>query len=145
MTTVAWDGKMLAADRRATSQGMAYEVCKLHRTPDGRLLAGAGYAGLIGRMFAWLDNPERDWNARPAEQASDDYVFIIEITTAAEIRLHGRYGEETTTSPFTASGSGRDYAMAAMACGKTAAEAVEIAARFDIGTGGGVDTLTLGA
>jgi ATP-dependent protease HslVU (ClpYQ) peptidase subunit len=46
-------------------------------------------------------------------------------------------------SPQTAIGTGRDYALAAMHCGSTAAEAVAIAALFDPGTGGGVDTVTL--
>lgn len=42
-------------------------------------------------------------------------------------------------------GSGADYARAAMALGKTAAEAVAVAARFDLYTGFGVDTLRLRA
>jgi hypothetical protein len=43
--------------------------------------------------------------------------------------------------PPCAIGSGMDFALAAMACGKTAAEAVEIAARFDPNTGGRVDVI----
>lgn len=47
--------------------------------------------------------------------------------------------DETTTSyeifePFYAIGSGRDFAIAAMALGKSALEAVELASRFDIWT-----------
>ncbi len=45
--------------------------------------------------------------------------------------------------PFAAIGSGSGIALGAMAAGKTAAEAVEIAARFDSGTGNGVDVLEL--
>jgi ATP-dependent protease HslVU (ClpYQ) peptidase subunit len=41
----------------------------------------------------------------------------------------------------TATGSGRDYALAAMHCGKTAREAVEIACLFETGCGNGVDEL----
>ena len=43
----------------------------------------------------------------------------------------------------TAIGSGGDFARAAMACGRTAAQAVEMAALFDSGTGNGIDTLAL--
>lgn len=43
--------------------------------------------------------------------------------------------------PFWAAGSGADYAMGAMAAGKDAKEAVEIACRFDINCGLGVDVL----
>lgn len=45
--------------------------------------------------------------------------------------------------PFVAVGSGRDYAMAVMALGHDATRAVEIAARFDPGTGNGVDGMRL--
>lgn len=40
-------------------------------------------------------------------------------------------------------GSGSHFALAAMACGKTAVEAVRLAARFDPGTGGRVESITL--
>lgn len=38
-------------------------------------------------------------------------------------------------------GSGRDFAIAAMHCGKTAREAVEIASLYENGCGNGVDVL----
>ena len=45
--------------------------------------------------------------------------------------------------PFMAWGAGRDFALAALYLGKTAAEAVEIACHFDSSCGNGVDVLEL--
>ena len=42
---------------------------------------------------------------------------------------------------FVADGSGRDFAIAAMALGRTARQAVALAARFDVYTGGGIDSI----
>ena len=37
MTTIAWDGTTLAADRRITSGTVTYSTTKIRRTSDGRL------------------------------------------------------------------------------------------------------------
>jgi ATP-dependent protease HslVU (ClpYQ) peptidase subunit len=50
---------------------------------------------------------------------------------------------ETVEHGFWAFGSGRDFAIAAMACGKSAREAVEIACQFDTGCGLGVDVMQI--
>lgn len=46
---------------------------------------------------------------------------------------------------FMAWGSGRDFALGAMACGKSACEAVEVACKFDTGCGNGIDAIVLDA
>ena len=43
--------------------------------------------------------------------------------------------------PFYAVGSGRDFAIGAMHCGKTPAEAVEIASKYDLKTGMEIDVV----
>jgi hypothetical protein len=57
------------------------------------------------------------------------------------IWMHNRETRWKAEDDFVAVGSGRDYAMAAMALGHTARVGVEIASRFDPGTGNGVDEL----
>ena len=47
--------------------------------------------------------------------------------------------------PFCAIGSGRDFALAAMALGHSAIEAVTVAGRFDTASGNGFDALPLTA
>lgn len=44
---------------------------------------------------------------------------------------------------FSAFGSGCDFAMLAMTCGKNAIEAVQLASQYDIYTGCGVDHVTV--
>ncbi len=139
MTTIAWDGRTLAGDRRGNAAGMAYEVCKLRRTGDGRLLGFSGDIGVGMLMLDWLDRG----GARPPQQDTERWATVLEITPDGACWCHGRDARWRIEQPFFAIGSGRDFALAAMALGRTAAEAVDLAARFDTGTGNGVDALAL--
>jgi hypothetical protein len=139
MTTIAWDGRTLAGDRRGNAAGMAYEVCKLRRTADGRLLGFSGDIGVGMLMLEWLDRG----GARPPQQDTDRWATVLEITPDGACWCHGRDARWRIEQPFFAIGSGRDFALAAMALGRTAPEAVDLAARFDTGTGNGVDALAL--
>ena len=141
MTTIAWDGRTLAGDRRGNAAGMAYEVCKLRRTGDGRLLGFSGDIGVGMLMLDWLDRG----GTRPPQQDSDRWATLLEITPDGACWCHGRDAHWRIEQPFFAIGSGRDFVLAAMALGRTAMEAVDLAARFDTGTGNGVDALALEA
>jgi 20S proteasome alpha/beta subunit len=141
MTTIAWDGSMLAGDRRANASGMAYETSKVRRAGDGRLLGFAGEIGVGNLMLDWLDRG----GARPAAQDTERWVTVLEVTPDGTCWCHGRDARWKVEQPFFAVGSGRDFALAAMALGQDAERAVEIAARFDTGTGNGVDVLRLEA
>jgi hypothetical protein len=138
LTTVAWDGKTLAADRRMAGW---MDACKVFHLKDGRVLSGAGYMDELAEVAAWLDagGDDRD---KPVVSDDDDtctdYLLIdgdtcYWLTTPFLRPIEVRDG-------MAAVGSGSRYALGAMAAGKTAAEAVAIAARFDPNTGGGVDT-----
>lgn len=139
MTTIAWDGQFLAGDRRGNSAGMAYEVTKVRRTQDGRLLGFCGDIGVGMLMLDWLEKG----GTRPEQQDSDRWVTVLEIDPDGTCWCHGRDSRWRIEQGFFAIGSGRDFALAALALGKNAAEAVELAARFDTGTGNGVDALPL--
>jgi hypothetical protein len=141
MTTIAWDGTSLAGDRRGNSGGMAYEITKVRRTADGRLLAFSGEVGVGTLMLDWLDRG----GPRPPAQDSERWATVLEIDLDGSCWCHGRDARWKVEQPFFAIGSGRDFALAAMALGRSAAEAVEVAARFDTGTGNGVDVLALAA
>lgn len=145
MTTIAWDGKTLAADRRAVRSNLPYTVIKLRRTKDGRFLAGAGDIGVTIAMLDWLSEPSETRAVRPACQDHEsDWADILEVFPDARCFVHERRGAFEVLDPFFAIGSGRDFAIAAMALGQNAVGAVELASRFDIGTGNGIDSLTLG-
>jgi hypothetical protein len=135
MTTIAWDGKMLAADRCSCSAGcFRFPITKLKRLKDGRLYASAGDTsdGVLVRQ--WLDGEIPD---KPKID-EDSFVALI-VSSDGAFRMEGKLVSWPVEAPH-AIGSGREYAIAAMYLGKSAVEAVEIAALFDPNTGMGVNS-----
>jgi ATP-dependent protease HslVU (ClpYQ) peptidase subunit len=140
MTTIAWDGTTLAADRRATLGSVRMTVCKIGRGRDGNLVGVSGTAALIEAVLHWLC----EGGERPEGQDDKgDFCAVLEVTAEGEVYRHERLGRFRVLDRFFAVGSGADFAMAAMHCGRTAAEAVAVAAHFDTMTGDGVDSLDL--
>ena len=135
MSTVAYDGKSLAADKQccATYKTRARKVFRL---ADGRLFGGAGVFEQVLAVRAWLneggEKPER----------LDDFAGILVDLNGTAYRLEERLIRDRILERCHAVGSGAPFAITAMALGKTAREAVRIAAGFDPRTGGGVDVLT---
>jgi hypothetical protein len=132
MTTLAWDGKTLAADSRATSSGMPYKIVKIFVLADGSLFAGSGDYGQIIAVKHWLENPDSQ------KPNADDFAGLLVTPEGVLFKLEETLGLLPVYEAFHAIGSGRDFAMAAMHCGRTAREAVEIAALYDVFTGGEV-------
>ena len=140
MTTIAWDGHTLAADKRVTVSGVRSTVTKIARGRKGNLVGCAGTAALFeGVMEAVLNGtpmPE-------GQHERSDWCSVLEITPDGECWKHERHGRYRIEDGFAAIGTGSDFALAAMHLGKSAADAVMVAARFDTRTGDGVDTLTI--
>ena len=140
MSCIAWDGKTLAADKRAVSCGLILTVTKIKRI--GNLLVGisGNTAGMV-EAFRWIEM------GCPYDKYSDilkdkDDGPIIMVIDAGRIIMYGNSPLPTEyEDKIFAIGSGRDYALAAMHLGKTAKEAVEVACVFENGCGNGVDTL----
>lgn len=140
MTTIAWDGRTLAADRQSTWGGTPTKIRKIFRAEhaDGRKLI-YGCAGLSHECQSytrWIDG----------EICKPEFTDL----TILSIDQKGRIWYANQTMMWArimtkqwAIGSGCDYAMGAMAAGKTAADAVRIASNLDVSTGFGVDTLEL--
>ncbi|CBJ38328.1 Conserved protein of unknown function, phage related [Ralstonia solanacearum CMR15] len=140
MTVIAWDGKTLAADKRATSIGLARAVTKIQRHED-LLLAMTGDWDVAAELREWFKA-----GAAPSDfpaKAREDLASLIVVGTAG-VWLY-------STGPFpmpiesekAAFGSGRDFAEAAMHLGCTAIEAVSVACHFQSDCGNGIDALTL--
>lgn len=140
MTTVAFDGRTMAADTLATDNwGLKERVDdKILRGPD--FLAGA--AGEHGAVKRWwtqvcqLDLEHVLAYGYPDFDADRNDPAIVLADAAGNIWRHVTGGFFKVSRGFHAVGSGRDYALAAMHLGKTAAEAVRLAMEFDHGTGG---------
>lgn len=133
MTTICWDGETLAADSQAICNFKS-DIRKIHRLPDGRLFAGAGAVQEVLAVLEYLRGGEKPTGLENFE------AMLIQAGSAAY--LGDRLMHKPITAPY-AIGSGSQFAIAAMACGKTAAEAVRIAIRFDNGSGGRVESMRL--
>lgn len=142
MTTVAWDGKTLAADRQLTIGSTPMPYRKLfrakHRVDGARLLYGCCGDAFDGVQFRrWVEGGDKPVGIKPSfsSVAIDDKGRVWYC------------GDSLVWLPISlrhwAIGSGCDYAMGAMAAGASAAKAVRIASGLDTNSGVGVDTLRL--
>lgn len=144
MTVIAWDGRVLAADKRTNFGGMHGTTTKVHRMPDGSRVGCAGNTAQIYEMLEWLKNGA-DADKLPAVQRDPkECVSMLVIRPDGSVLQY-----ENTAYPILiedklwAIGSGRDFALAAMHCGKSAVEAVQLACQLDVGCGNGVDGLSV--
>lgn len=147
MTTIAYRDGILAADKQATDCGLAFAISKLWRLRraggDELLLAACGNADAGLAMRDWYERgaSREDF---PEIQKGDDWCRLI-VVTREGVKFFERlpYAIQPDPAPFMAWGSGRDFALGAMALGASAVEAVEIASRFDVHSGMGVDSMAL--
>lgn len=143
MTTVAWDGYRLVADRQ-----MGYHcvhVSKLRRLNDGSIVGGSGNYDYVMRYFDYLDG------LGPMPPFNPDTNMQATILRISKTKRKGKYKmelalctgdlHEIRDTKFYSIGSGSDYAMGAMAAGATATKAVEIASKLDASTGKDWDIL----
>ena len=137
MTTVAWDGKTLATDSQMTSGNLKGKSAKIIRLGNGGLFACAGDFLKARAAAAAIDGA-----GSPPD--SDEVVYGLYIDCKG--RPWSCEGKPFGLIPLKAPcgvGSGRDFALGAMASGKSAPEAVKIAARFDCFTSGAVQTASI--
>lgn len=133
MSVIVFKGGIMAADTRAwvgrhkSSPGMK---AKIHRMKDGSLLGvSSSQVGMADRFAVWMFGGAelKDWHGRWPSSLSAILVRPSGKVFICEDSLH-------FTGPITgksfAIGSGSDFAIGAMACGKTARQAAIIAARL---------------
>jgi hypothetical protein len=123
MTTAAWDGRTLAADTLGVQSNLKRKTSKVFRLKDGNLFAGCGEYDDVLSAREWLENGG----------STPEGCFRVEHSLL----------RQPIAEPFTAIGSGRDFAIAAMYLGKSAVEAVDIACLYDAWTAGPIESMTL--
>lgn len=114
----------------AGTPGFVVELLKHHLHRDARLIAG------VDRLFT-ASNPSDDNRGSAIvvhlEAEGGHRVYYVDANGLAD---------DITGIPW-AIGSGREYAIGAMAQGADAEQAVAIAARFDAWTGGAIKSLPI--
>lgn len=144
MTTVAYDGVTLAADRAAWSAGMKYRVRKVHKikATDGRqyLVACCGDGHFAQALLCWM----RGGPHPGSYPSTDNIVIAVVIDEKRRIwRMESaalRYGR--VLERVHACGGGQDFAIGALEAGATAVQAIRIAIKRSDMAGLGVDSVT---
>jgi hypothetical protein len=135
MTTAAWDGRTLAADTLGVQSNLKRKTSKVFRLKDGNLFAGCGEYDDVLSAREWLENG----GSKPTLK---DFSGLL-VTPEGCFRVEHSLLRQPIAEPFTAIGSGRDFAIAAMYLGKSAVEAVDIACLYDAWTAGPIESMTL--
>lgn len=145
-TTIAFDGKRLAADSQATFGNLRRRGTKIRQIEDS-IVAVAGCVEDGHRFFEWYGQ-QRRYELGQGDQP-EWLKDVCDSWDCLVLKPEGlfRYGNVGTCIPIEdkqyAIGSGEQLALAAMAMGADAGQAVEIAARLDINTGGPVVVMEL--
>lgn len=137
MTVIAWDGKTLAADRRASVCGLARSVHKIERV-KGMLVGMSGDHATAAELLKWFVSG----GEFPAKAREDTATLLVVDHSGVHLYTAGPE-PMMVLDGHMAVGSGRDYALMAMHLGKTAKEAVELTCLFDVNCGNGVDVLEI--
>lgn len=133
MTTIAYRNGVIAADSRETTDDSVGVCEKLFRKRVGRrdvviAAAGGSYAGLI--FVDWFGSGKDAPQTLVQLDLDEDFVAVVldrgKVYTANHLC---RLVEDRNT--FTAEGTGRKAALAAMYCGRGAREAVAVACKVD--------------
>jgi len=140
VTTIAFDGTILAADTLATDAwGLKLYVSKIL---IGKSFV-AGVAGSHAKLAKWFNSAKDkddilDYGYPDYQKEENDpgIILVIKDDVGAIAYQHVEGIFIPCSRPYHAVGSGRDYALGAMCCGKDAIEAVEVAMQFDNNTGG---------
>jgi hypothetical protein len=154
MTTIAWDGEVLASDTLVTYAGeIKRHSKKLFKLDENTLVGLSGNITDCLRLYNWLSVDKGEVSKYP-DFSKEDSAYALVIKREFEDFFDSRFPREYSSHPVFvikeyshfgpypitfrdkkhAIGSGMAFALAAMECGKTAIEAVEIAGKFDVGT-----------
>lgn len=143
MTVVAWDGKTLSADSmEATDDGFFLRNCKkLYRLKSGGMLGEAGMSDNRA-VIALFDNvkDEGDLPTRAeleATRSDGSYIVVLPDKSVFEVNIDEidnmtRFVGQIMShkNDYLAVGHGGDYARAAMALGKSSADACKFACKY---------------
>lgn len=132
MTTIAWDGKILAVDSQTTDGD-----CKAYENKLWKY--NGGWFTVTGK---WIDYPGylRILNKEDSKITKKSLCVFTKGSA-----LYEQFGNSypMKISGKSAWGSGAVAARVAMSLGKTAIEAIKVASKFDINTGGRVRSVTV--
>lgn len=150
MTVIIWDHrvKALGADKQATQSDLVRKVTKIKRI-RGHLCAAAGDWDLAQEMFHWFEQGADPEKAPACMRDKQDWVAFLVITPEGRVLKYEKspypmdFTESATVDGWYVFGSGRDFAIGALATGASIVEALEVTMKYCSGCGQGYDIVTL--
>ena len=150
MTIIIWDHRngQLGADKQATQSDLVRRVTKIRRI-NGHLCATAGDWDLAQEMFHWFEHGADPEKHPPCMRNKDDWVAFLVITPDKRVLKYEKspypmdFTEAARSDGWYAFGSGRDFAIGAMAAGADIHTALEIVSRYCAGCGMGTNVMSL--
>lgn len=138
MTTIAWDGKHIAWDSRITQGGeiIDYPAEKVW-TLNKKVYCFAGDYGLLDPVIDWHSKGARIKNA-----PDGNWELLVVGAKGAHVYSNEVAHKSPVVAPF-AMGSGSHFARGALMAGATAYNAVQIACKCDVFSGGEINALKL--
>lgn len=152
MTTIAFRDEIMAADSRCVEEGIGITTGqKLYFVPTRRpnrraavhLVAGAGWHPSILLFLDWYKSQDKELATRLHACVGDKSFEAMVWTGKRLFSCDESLMLDEVTENYYALGSGAAHAITALDCGKSAVEAVRLAARRDVNTGGRIVSLTL--
>lgn len=143
MTVIAYDGKIIAADKAMVCCDMMSSTTKIFSF-ERYILAYCGSEDTGRAMVDWYHKKNHEKEKFPSSQSTDNWSRLI-VFDKPSIYIKELLFYEQTPFPtkiqeqFAAFGSGRDFAIGAMAQGANAIQAVEIAIKYCVTCGMGID------
>lgn len=134
MTTIAWDGQLLAADRLMVNNNVKGWTRKLFWHGE-HALAITGNLSVGMEMVAWWRDGADPSKFPAINRNLDEGATLVVATPGADLRVYESTPHAFTVKAPYALGSGSKAAMAAMKHGANAAGAIVTASEIDIYTG----------
>jgi len=113
---------------------------KITRSPSGCIGGAAGDIVFVNQFCQWIEAGA----AGEPPSFEEDMAGLLVDPDGRVFWWNGKSVLTEMHAPFHAEGMGRRFAIGAMAMGADAHRAVEVAAQYDMWTGGGIDVLRLG-
>ena len=143
MTTIAYDGRYLVADGKATKGETIVSLCeKKISLRHGRVYALAGVHALTDAVVEW-HNKGADPNDPPKCSGGDNGWVLIVIDKDGCREYHNDVPYPDTVDAPCAWGSGRGMARGIMYYGASALDAVKVCCERDINSGGEIQVIDI--
>lgn len=143
MTTIAFDGVMMAADSQQGGLFTDQVYCRKIERHGNNLIGFTGDLSLRRAMINWLLDGADPKLVPKGLDFNTNHARIIIANKKGVVEYQNDTGHPCEVGKIYATGSGAQYAMGALLAGANARQAVKIAIKLDPNSGGPIRTLSI--